>query len=113
MNRTLALWTGLLTGPIVWFISLEAKFALAPWVCAFHWKPAVYMVSLVAFLVTAAAGLLSWNQWRQLSAEHSETGDSVLARPRIMALGGVMLSAGFFVVLAAQSLPELLLAGCE
>lgn len=103
MNRNLALWTGLLAGPIVWFFSLEAKFALAPWVCAFGWKPAAYAVSLAAFAITAGAGVIAWRQWQHVEGE----------RAQAMALGGVMLSAGFLVVLVAQALPELILAGCE
>ncbi|MDQ6679315.1 MAG: hypothetical protein M3Z09_18690 [Acidobacteriota bacterium] len=103
MKRTPALWTGLLAGPVVWLLSLEANFALAPWVCAFHWKAAAYVVSLAAFAITAAAGLIAWRQWRQVEGQ----------RPRAMALGGVMLSAGFLVALLAQSIPQFMMAGCE
>lgn len=101
--KNLALWMGLLTGPIIWFCSLEAKFALAPWVCSLHWKPAVYLVSLAAFVTTAGAGFIAWRQWLEADGE----------RPRKMACAGVLLSAGFIVVLLAQSIPELMMTGCE
>lgn len=103
MKGTLALWTGLLTAPIVWFFSLEAKFVLAPWVCTFGWKWAAYAVSLIALAIIAAGGRIAWLQWQQVEGE----------RPRAMALGGVFLSAGFLIVLLAQTIPELVLAGCE
>ena len=107
------LWTGLLTGPIIWFISLDANFALSRWVCTSRWKPAAWLVSLLALAVTAGAGLLSWSQWKQLGKQHAEAADHQLARPQAMAMGGALLSAGFLIVLAAQMLPELLMSGCE
>lgn len=104
IHRTSILWAGLLTGPVIWFIGLEAKFALAPWVCAYGWRTAVFAVSFASLAITAAAGALSWMQWRQLPAG---------TRPRAMALGGMALSAGVVLVLLAQSLPEWILRGCE
>ncbi len=112
MKQTLALWSGVLTGPIVWFLSLEAKFALSPWVCAWQWKPAVYVVSLLAFVLIAVAGFISWFEWRHLSA-HGPDETVRMGAPQALALGGMLLNAGFFIVLIAQSLPELLMNGCE
>ena len=111
MKRDFALWAGILTGPVVWLLSLEAKFAIAPWVCAWHWKPAIYVVSLAAFAIVAFAGWVAWSQWRELSdgpANHMQLG-----APQAMAFGGMLLSAGFLIVLIAQALPELLMSGCE
>ena len=111
MNRDLALWTGVLTGPVVWLINLQIQFVLAPWICALHWKPAALAITLAAALVIVAGGLLSWKQWRQLA---QETGDAhPETRPPIMALAGVVLSLGFLLVVFAQAIPQFMLAGCE
>ena len=40
MKRDVALWTGVLTPPIVWSIFFVAKWFLSYWICAFGWKPA-------------------------------------------------------------------------
>ncbi len=66
MSRDLALWTGILVGPIVWLISFQANFALVPWACILQAKLALYLVSLVALVLSGAAGLLAWRQWSEL-----------------------------------------------
>lgn len=115
MKQTAALWTGLLLGPAIWFLSLEAKFALAPTVCGLNWKPAIYVVSVIAILITAGAGFLSWSQLRELNRrELKPPADApALSRARAMAIGGVAMNAALIIVLLAQSLPELILRGCE
>jgi len=113
MSRDLALWTGVLGGPIVWLLSFEANFALAPWACTFDAKLALYIVSVVALVLAAASGLLAWRQWKELGQEWPGEGDGALPRSRIMAIGGVLLSAMFFLVILAQALPEIILGACQ
>lgn len=112
MNRDAALWTGILAGPIVWLISFEANYALVPWACIFSTKLALYLVSLVALVISAAAGVLAWREWKALGTEapaHAGT----LSRSQIMALGGVLLSTMFCLVIVAQAIPELILEVCQ
>jgi hypothetical protein len=113
MSRELALWTGVLGGPVVWLLSFEANFALAPWACTFDAKLALYIVSVVALVSAAASGLLAWRQWKDLGQEWPGEGGGVLPRSRIMAIGGVLLSAMFFLVILAQALPEIILGACQ
>ena len=113
MSRDFALWTGLLAGPIVWLISFEANFALAPWACVFQAKLALYVVSIVALLLAAASGFLAWRQWSALGRELPGDGGGGLPRLRVMALGGVLLSAMFFLVILAQAIPEVVLGACQ
>ena len=47
MKRDLALWTGFLAGPLVWFLSFGARWSLSGWVCAFQWKPALFVIALI------------------------------------------------------------------
>ncbi len=112
-NRDLALWTGVLAGPIVWLISFEANFALVPWACIWQGKLALYLVSLVAFLLSAAAGFLAWRQWTELGREVDPRGGDALSRSRIMAFGGIILSALACLIILAQAVPELVLGACE
>ncbi|MBV9156258.1 MAG: hypothetical protein JO097_08335 [Acidobacteriaceae bacterium] len=113
MSRNFALWTGILAGPIVWLLSFEAIFALAPWACVFQAKLALYLVSLVALALAAGSGLLAWREWSALGKELPGDGEGALPRSRVMAIGGVLLSAMFFLVILAQAIPELLLGACE
>ena len=113
MKRDLALWTGVLTGPVVWALFFVAKFTISYWICAFGWKPAAYALSIVPLLPTAYAGWLSWSIWRELGTEMPGQTGGVIGRSRALALAGVALSIGFGIVLIAQTFPELILAGCE
>ncbi|MGA8026522.1 MAG: hypothetical protein WB992_05210 [Bryobacteraceae bacterium] len=113
MSRDAALWTGILAGPIVWLISFEANFALAPWACVFQWKLALYLVSIAALAVSAGSGILAWRQWTALGKEWPGDGGGALPRSRVMAIWGVLLSAMFFLVILAQAIPEVMLGACE
>ncbi len=113
MNRDLALWTGILAGPLVWLISFEANFALVPWACIFEAKLALYLVSLVALAASGAAGFLAWHEWKVLGREMPGQGGDTLSRSRIMALGGVLLSAMCCLIIVAQAIPEFILGACQ
>ncbi|MGI8962462.1 MAG: hypothetical protein ACR2IV_22435 [Bryobacteraceae bacterium] len=112
MSRDLALWIGVLAGPIIWLVSFEANFALAPWACVTQGKAALYAVSILALSLSAGSGLLAWCEWGELGKE-SPDGEGALPRSRIMAIGGVLLSSLFFLVIPAQAIPEVMLKACN
>lgn len=113
MKRDLALWITVLAGPVVWLLSFEANYVLAPWACTFQAKLALYLVSLAALLLCAGSGMIAWRQWTELGREWPGTGGDALARGRIMAISGVLLSAMFFLVVLAQAIPEVMFEACE
>lgn len=112
-SRDFALWTGLLAGPLVWLISFEAKFALAPWACVTQGKVALYIVSIVALALAAGSALVAWRQWSDVGKKEPGDGDGALPRIRVMAAGGVMSSVMFFLVILAQAIPEVVLRPCD
>ncbi len=113
MTRDIALWTCILAGPIVWLLSFEANFALTPWACHFDGKLALYVVSVVALVLAACSFLVAWRLWKELGKKWPGCAGGALARSRVMAGGGVLMSAMFFVVIFAQSIPEVILGACQ
>ena len=113
MKRDFALWTGILAGPIVWLLSFVANFALAPWACIFQAKLALYIVSLIALILSVGSGAVAWTQWGQLGRKWPDEGGSVVCRSRGLAVAGVLLSAMFCLVIIAQSVPEIILEACQ
>ena len=113
MSQDRALWTVVLAGPVVWLCSFLANYALAPWACTFQSKLALYAVSLAALALCAVSTVYAWNLWKQLGAEWHAEGAAAVPRRRAMAISGIVLSAGFLLVVIAQSIPELMLASCE
>ena len=113
MNRDLALWTGLLAGPIVWLISFQTLFALNPWTCIWTNKLTMYIVTIAALSISLAAALLAWRSWNQLGREVDPRGGDMLSRSRSMAFGGIMISSFSCLLIIAQSIPELILGACQ
>ena len=113
MKRQAWLWLVILAAPVVWFASMCANFALAPWACSLQWKTALYAVSACALLITGIAGGAAWLEWRQLGREFPGETAGAAAVTRALASGGVLLSALFFLVILAQTIVELLLGACQ
>jgi hypothetical protein len=108
MDRPAALWIELLMGPVVWFIALLLNFAIAPWVCQFHWQAVPYFVIAIAILISAAAGWLSLQRWRRAGIEAPE-GSSA----KNLSMASMVLNCSFIVFLIAQMIPNPLLSGCS
>jgi hypothetical protein len=96
-RRDLALWTGVLGGPIIWLTSFEANFALAPWACEFKNKAALFLVTIVALILVAASGWLAWREWNSVGKVWPGEEGGALGRERIMAGAGLLTSAMFFL----------------
>ena len=113
MNRDVALWTGIFAGPVVWLLSFEANFALAPWACEFQNKLALFIVTVLALILVASAGLLAWREWKAVGKTWPGGAGGTLAREQIMAGSGILVSAMFFLVIVAQAIPNLILGACD
>lgn len=109
----LPLWTGILTGPIVWAIDLLARYAVVKWSChtGHHWYfDALTIVSLV---VVAFAAVISWTALQQTSADEPTDGGMPRQRARFMAILGLTVSALFGLQVAAASIPNWVLDACR
>lgn len=113
ITRDFALWTGILAGPVVWLISFELNFLLAPWACVFEDKLPLYIISIVALIISAASGSLAWREWKALGINPGDEDATGIPRARVMAVSGVLLSAMFFLVILAQAIPEIVLGACQ
>jgi hypothetical protein len=113
MSRETQLWGSVLTGPTAWFLSLLANFALAGWSCTRFGKAPLLVVTAIALALSAASGFLAWHVWRQVGVEQPGESGGTVAHERSMALAGVLMSGMFIVVIVAQSVPDLMLGGCE
>jgi hypothetical protein len=112
MSLRSALWLELWAAPIVWFLSLCASFAVAPWACGWNWQPALVLISLIALLITAAFGLKAWNHWHSVGRETPGELGGEIAACRLMASGAVLLNSMFFLVILAQLIVTVTLGAC-
>lgn len=109
MKQGLMLWVFVFAGPLAWFVDLEANLAFSIQICSGPWSYAPAVVSLLAVVVTATAGMLSWTRFRQMRQTEPATPKVY----QIVAIAGAMLSAAFVVVIIAESIPVMMLQNCR
>jgi hypothetical protein len=112
-KRDLALWAGILLGPLAWALSMGTNFALAPWACVWGWKTMLYVVTIVALVICAGSAALSWREWRHLGREMPGEAYGAVPRGRLMAFSGVILSAMAALIIIAQGIPQIMLGACQ
>jgi hypothetical protein len=112
-RHNLLLWIAIFAGPSIWFTVLLAQFALAPWACAFRWKPALYTISAVALVLVAASGLLARAEWRKVGPDMPGEAGGAIPRARLMAFAGLVLSGFSILLLLAQVIVEIGLGACQ
>jgi hypothetical protein len=98
--------TAALASPLIWFASQSVQYALSPLTCAWQSNAVLWLATAVALILDAASGYVAWRQWQQ-------AGSHTASIPPWLAMSGVTLSAGFFLVIVAQAIPTLILAGCQ
>jgi hypothetical protein len=112
-SRDLILWLTVFAGPVFWLCSFQAKFSWNTWTCAEQTKSPLLLFALIAFVLTAGAGLLAWRQWRAVGDQAPGEGGNSVARSRFMAVGAMTFSAGFCLVIFSQTIPDLILNPCQ
>jgi hypothetical protein len=116
--RSTALWTGFLTGPIVWLTLLETQYVLSYVACETRSTWFMHLSIAVALVLVAGA---AWGAWMASSGNTVTTDvqttpvgdDTCRRRSRWMSIAGVAVSAFFVVVILAMEVPLLVLGVCQ
>jgi hypothetical protein len=109
MKPSWVLFAAIFAGPIAWALSLQANFALAPLACAAGAKPGLYVILVLAFLLSAAGAALAVSAWRSMPS------GSPPPPPHYspMVWSGIVISAFSILLIVAQTIPTVFFAGCE
>ena len=107
------LWACILAGPMAALVQLQANYALVLRACGTGREWPLHLVSLLALLVAAGAGLLSWRNWQKAGADWDDKDLGVLPRSRFMAAVGMLLSAHSALVVVAQWLAVFIYGPCQ
>ncbi len=110
------IWVGLLGAAGAWALHLVYSYSLVPAACTAGMGPLMYLGIPVFLLLAGGAGYLSWRVYEASQGPDGEPSDDELEamkRLRFMALSGVVMSAFFFMVIIAQSVPIIVQDPCE
>lgn len=99
---SVALWTGIVAGPIAWAIALQAKYALVQYTCRNQAQWILWAITIGALLITAFGALCSRRGWIDDTP-----------RVRFMAIGGLLIGAAFALSIVAMAIPDLFLRPCD
>lgn len=109
----LPLWFAVLGPPILWAARFGISYTLVPYVCARDAVLLLQVVSVLALLGVAAAGLVGWVQWRRAGRSTQVEFGGIDARARFMALLGMLGSALFAAVIIAEALAIFFIDPCQ
>ncbi len=114
--RLAALWIGVLSGPILWGITLQTNYSLSYVACG---QGSKWMLHVAALVALALIGLAARFLWRARPDGTDDTHPSIdpertaLVRARFMTVGGLALCAWFAIVILALEVPALILKPCN
>ena len=111
--NALALWTGILAGPVAWLLQFEIRYALVPWACATGHLFALHLVTLGGLALAAAGGFIAWREWQRCGKEWPQAKGGPPMRSRFMAVLGLLTSILFLLAILAQAIPSFILNPCQ
>lgn len=108
----LALWGGVLIAPSAYFLQLCVAYGMVNWVCRSGYSFVITLITLISLALCVFGAYLAWICWKQVGTEYSEDKGDAVNRSRFMAVGGLILSALFFVSILAQEIPNWIVGAC-
>jgi hypothetical protein len=112
LPRTLMLWTGILAGPIAWAVDLLVRYSLVHWSCGSRQTVVLNLISLTTLLLIVGGGIVAWRALQRTPADAPTEGGRPVDRSRFMAVGGMLSSSLFAIVVVAGAFPQWVLDAC-
>lgn len=109
----IALWAGVLVGPIAALTQLETNYALVLWACYAKKYWPLHLVSLLALVLTIIAGVFAYLHWSPMREQAREDAGGVVPRSAFMAAVGVLISGLMVLVIIAQWLAIFTYDACQ
>jgi len=107
------LWLLIVTAPIIVAIQMEINFALVPLACTAQRRVALYVVTLVALLLTILTAWIAYSFWRRVGIEWPAERDDLVDRIRFISVLGLLSSGMSFLVILAQGIATIQFDPCQ
>jgi hypothetical protein len=109
----LALWGGILAGPVAWALDLTISYALVKWTCATQRTSVLHLITLLSLATVGLGVLVAWRSLRQTAHVTAPGQDQARQRARFMATLGLASSGLFAIAIVAGAIPEWLIDACQ
>jgi hypothetical protein len=106
-------WAALFSGPLAWFASQQASYALVPWACQNGTLIAIHLINFAALLLVAVSGGSAWRAWHRTGRKVSDELAPPLGRARFVALIGLSSCGLFACVIVAQAMGAFFFGPCQ
>ncbi len=106
---------GYLGGAVAWALHLGIGYALVQVACLTGTAIGIHIVTLIALLITIAAGLVSYGIWQRSRGHESETGEGEWSwrRNSFLGLSGMLMNGLFVLAILYAGIPAFFLDPCH
>ena len=115
--RLVALWAGILAGPLAWAALLQTNYVLSYVACEQQQTWMLHLATAIALVVVAGAAFAAWRAapaLKPMTDDHAAADPAAasLLRRRFMAFAALALSAWFGIVILATHIAALVQHPC-
>ena len=108
-----ALWTLIVAGPVIVAIEMQANFVLVRQACSAQRSVVLYVVIIVAMLLTIATILVAMSLWRRAGTAWPTEAIDLANRIRFITALGILSSAISFLLILAHGIATVLFDPCQ
>ena len=107
------LWLLVVAGPAIVAAEQQINYVLVRQACSMQRNVALYVVTIVAVLLTIATALVGVSIWRRTGASWPSETDDLANRIRFIGVLGILSSAMSFLVIVAQGIATVTFDPCQ
>jgi hypothetical protein len=108
-----ALWLLVVAAPIIVAIEMQTNYVLVRQACSAQRNIALYLVTIVAIVLTVTTALISLAVWRVEGITWPTESPDLSARIRFIAVLGMLSSGMSLLVIVAQGIATVLFNPCQ
>ena len=107
------LWLLIVAAPVIVAIQMQLNYVLVPLACTAHRRVALYVVTVVAALLTIGTAWIAASIWRRAGTEWPSERDDLADRVRFISVLGLLSSGMSFLVILAQGIATITFDPCQ
>jgi hypothetical protein len=108
-----SLVAGIVLGPAIWLVALQAKFSLVPFACWNGWTAALHTVTLISIVLILAILYVCLRNWKLAGAGSPGESGSPADRDRFLALLGMGSAVFSLLAVVTQEIGNFFLGPCQ